>query len=451
MTTIFALSTAYVKSAVAIVRVSGENAFTSLKALTNNNSIPNKPALRVIYNNNQTAIDEALVLCFKNPNSYTGQNVVEYHIHGGLGVIKELIKALSSQPNHRLALPGEFTKLALLNNKINLLKAEAINDLINAKTITQIQQSMFHLQNHALSKYTNYLNSIKYVLALTEATIDFSDQDIPDTLFTEIDQKIDEIINQISAEQQKTTGVKKLKEGLKIAIIGKPNTGKSSLINIITQKDTAIVSNIAGTTRDVIEVDLDFNGYPISIADTAGIRETTDEIEQEGVKRAINKTNNSDIKIAMFDINNINQEDKAIIKLANPQTLVILNKTDLLQSNPDTIANNLCKQNSNININNVICTALSNANNNSVVINHLHNAIKQAYGNIENPIITNDRHIAIINQAKENLTNAKQNKHDMVILAFYLREALNNIGLIMGKTNTEQILDVIFSKFCIGK
>jgi tRNA modification GTPase len=470
MSTIFALSTAYQKSAIAIIRVSGPKAYESALQITGKASLtPNKATLCILYNNFYTQknnnteknqkIDEAVVMYFKAPNSYTGEDLVEYHIHGSLAVIKELLELLYTKDEHKMAERGEFTKRALINGKVDILKAESINDLINAETKQQQKQAIFSMLGGAHSVYKNYEEQIKEILALSETTIDFSDQDIDDDLFTYINNKLENLITSIDKNITNLAGVQKLKQGISIAILGEPNVGKSSLINFLTKQNIAIVSPIAGTTRDVIESNIDFHGFAINIADTAGLREnTTDIIEQEGIKRAKEKIANADIKIIMLDVSNINNTSIEILNYIDENSIVLVNKLDIFANNLNNtnykqISKDFLQNNANQKLN-TQNTVIASINSNTgldvfsnILIQKLHNITKI----LENPVITQQRHQQIMNQVLLELKNAQSVKTEIVLCAFHLRSALTHLGAITGKTNIEDILDIIFSKFCIGK
>ena len=325
--TIFALSTGFVKSAIAIVRVSGENSLNSLYTLTKrNNFVSSKANLLKLYDENDLIIDEAIVLVFLNGSSYTGENLVEYHIHGSIAVIKKLIDYLAKQHNHRLAEKGEFTKRSLLNNKIDVIKAEGILDLIDSETEIQRKQSINQLDGNVKNIYQEIYEKLKNLLALNETMIDFSDQDIDEDFEKKIFEEVKEIHNKLQQATINYKKITKLKKGINIAIIGNTNVGKSSLINYITNEETSIVSKIDGTTRDVINSYIDFEGYPINIMDTAGIRNTIDEIEKIGVHKSKEKAEESDINILMVDNNNFENSFNTIKEFINEKSIIIVNK-----------------------------------------------------------------------------------------------------------------------------
>jgi tRNA modification GTPase len=328
--TIYALSTPFVSSAIAIIRVSGSEAFNSLRLITKRENFTSHKAVHCnIYDINGSLLDNALVLYFADGKSYTGEILVEYHIHGSLAVIKDLLHTLSVMPEHRMAERGEFTRRALENGRLDLIQAEGIADLIAAETSQQRKQSLRELQGEVGSRYSAWGESIKETLALVESTIDFSDEDIPAETFAIANNNMISLIAQMEKEIINGKKAKKLKDGISIAILGSPNVGKSSLINYLSQRDVAIVSNIAGTTRDLIEVFLDIGGFPVVIADTAGIRESSDVIEKEGVKRAIARASTADIKIIVLDAANLEDSYKKMADFLDEDTLILVNKIDI--------------------------------------------------------------------------------------------------------------------------
>ena len=443
--TIYALSTLYGKSAIAIIRVSGESAFLSFEKLCKKNSItPNKTLLTNIYDMDGEILDKAIVIYFPKTKSYSGEELFEYHIHGSTSIINTILEILSTIHNHRLANPGEFTKQALLNNKIDLLEAESILDLINSETKIQRKQALRGIEGDINKKYNAWYNELLEALAEIEATIDFSDQELPPNLFEILDSKIIKVYEEIKQELNKSTknNIQKLRDGFKIAIFGAPNVGKSSLINYLSSKDVAIVSSIAGTTRDIIEVFLDINGFPALLYDSAGIRISSDEIEIEGIKRAINLAQVADIKILVIDANNLESYHN-LKEHIDDNTFVLVNKIDLLDASQ--------LQDKFKNINNLYFISIKDKLGLQEFKNALAKYLTQISGINENPIILQARHKEIIIECEKSLSFATNEKNDIIIKSFYLRNALNNLSQIFGKINIEEVLGLIFNKFCIGK
>jgi len=442
--TIFALSTGFVKSAIAIVRVSGENSLNSLYTLTKrNNFVSSKANLLKLYDENDLIIDEAIVLVFLNGSSYTGENLVEYHIHGSIAVIKKLIDYLAKQHNHRLAEKGEFTKRSLLNNKIDVIKAEGILDLIDSETEIQRKQSINQLDGNVKNIYQEIYEKLKNLLALNETMIDFSDQDIDEDFEKKIFEEVKEIHNKLQQATINYKKITKLKKGINIAIIGNTNVGKSSLINYITNEETSIVSKIDGTTRDVINSYIDFEGYPINIMDTAGIRNTRDEIEKIGVHKSKEKAEQSDINILIVDNNNFENSFNTIKEFINEKSIIIVNKIDL--------ENKKYIDEKNINFKNIVYVSILANKNMDNFQQTLLKKIKEIFETKENPIILHERTNNISINCLKYLEDFLNNKNDVVINSYNLKLAINELGKILGYVGVEDILDIIFSKFCIGK
>ena len=286
--TIYALSTGPGVSGVAIIRVSGIETKNVIKSLTGKPiPEPRVATLRKInYSNTSELIDEGLILWFPAPESYTGEDMAEFHIHGSKSVITAIHNAIAKVENCRLAEPGEFTKLAFQNGKINLLKAESIADLISSETEIQRQQAIKIMNGKSADKFNNLREKLLKTLSHIEAKIDFPDEDLPKEILKNIKKISDEVHKEIIEILDDQKVGERIREGFKIAIVGPTNVGKSSLLNYLSNRDAAIVSEIAGTTRDVIETHLNIDGYPVVVSDTAGIRESKDEIEKKGIKLA---------------------------------------------------------------------------------------------------------------------------------------------------------------------
>ena len=305
--TIYALSSGPGISGVAVVRISGPDSSKVLKLLTKNElPIPRVATLRKINDiKNSELIDEGLILWFPGPQSYTGEDMVEIHIHGGKAVVEALLNTLSNIKECRLADPGEFTKLAFQNSKINLLKAESIADLISAETEIQRLQAVKMMKGKSSEKFNELREKLLKILSFVEAKIDFPDEDLPEENLKKIKEDSSDVLNEINKilNDQKVGEI--IREGFKIAIIGPTNAGKSSLLNNLSNREVAIVSEIAGTTRDVIETHLNIDGYPVIISDTAGIRESKDEIEKKGIKLSLKKAEKADLKLVVVDAKSI--------------------------------------------------------------------------------------------------------------------------------------------------
>src|SRR6056300_739380 len=309
--TIFALSTGPGISGIAIVRISGKDTIKVIKLLTNA-SIPEPrvATLRKINKiNTSELIDEGIILWFPGPDSYTGEDMAEFHIHGSKAVIDALHSSISQIENFRLAEPGEFTKLAFQNGKINLLKAESIADLISSETEIQRKQAVKIMNGKSADQFNLLREKLLKILSNVEAKIDFPDEDLPNNILKEIKKSSDDVLKNIEKILNDQKVGERIREGFKIAILGPTNAGKSSLLNHLSNRDVAIVSEIAGTTRDVIETHLNIDGYPVIVSDTAGIRESRDEIEKKGIKLSLNRAEESDLKLVVIDAKNLNFND----------------------------------------------------------------------------------------------------------------------------------------------
>jgi tRNA modification GTPase len=341
-----------------------------------------------------------------------------------------------------MAEPGEFTKLALKNGKINLLKAESIGDLISSETDLQMKQALKVIAGKNLKKFETWREDVLKVLSNIEAKIDFPDEDLPKEILNDIKKKTDNIIHEMEASLQDNKVGQIIRDGFKIAIIGPPNVGKSSLLNYLSNRDVAIVSEIAGTTRDVIETHLNINGYPVIISDTAGIREAKDEIEKKGIKLSLKKADEADLNIIIIEAKS--KENRGFLdKYINEKTLLVVNKID---KESNIISSDLKKLNP-------ILVSIKNQKNIDVLINLIKDKIKSRFLGSENVLITRARHRENLEDCLKNLKKFK-NKNDINDFdkaAEDLRLATRSLGKITGKVDVEEILDSIFNDFCIGK
>lgn len=335
--TIFALSTGSNKSGIAIIRISGPETKRALSKLTKI-KLPNPKEAKLckIYNpENNELLDQGMLLWFPGPNSYTGEDLAEFHIHGSNAVVSALLRSLSKIENCRLAEPGEFTKIAFENGKINLLNIEALSDLISSETDLQRRQAINLLSGKVSKKYEELRNRLLKILANVEAKIDFPDEDLPKDILKNIKNETHDIIKIINSILNDNKVGEKIRNGFKIVIVGPTNAGKSSLLNYLSKREVAIVSEIEGTTRDTIEVSLNLDGYPVLISDTAGIRETNDQIEKKGVQIAIDKAQNADMKIILLDAKNPHFKG-FFDQLYDENSLIVINKSDLISDDFDT-------------------------------------------------------------------------------------------------------------------
>jgi tRNA modification GTPase len=438
MDTIFALATPPGKSGVAIIRISGPQTSSILYSLSINKlPIERYAKLHKVYHPiSQELIDNALILYFKSPASFTGEDCAELHLHGGRAIIDHIYDALNSIENVRLAEPGEFSLRAFKNGKMDLTEAEALIDLIDAETKMQHKQALRQMSGELKDLYNSWREEIIKGLSLVEAYIDFPDEDIPDEVTTQLNNLVKTMINSISTHLDDNNRGEKLRNGIYVTIIGATNVGKSSLLNLLAKRDVAIVSNIAGTTRDIIEVKLDLAGYPFVIADTAGIRETNDQIETEGIKRALDSARNADLKIAIFDASE-KELDKNTLELIDDNSIVLFNKMDLSPNNNHSLKNSIP-----ISIKNNIGIDL--------LLEKLKSFAADNFSPSSDPVITRERHRKHLLLSIESLLRFNK-ELPIELAAEELRIAASHLGKIMGRIDVEEILDQIFSSFCIGK
>jgi len=442
--TIYALSSGPGVSGVAIIRISGSETSEVIKSLTKKDlPKPRMATLRKInYINTSELIDEGIILWFPGPESYTGEDMAEIHVHGGKAVVLALQKEIVKIKNCRLAEPGEFTKLAFQNGKINLLKAESIADLISAETEIQRLQAIKIMEGKSSAKFNELREKLLKVLSFMEAKIDFPEEDLPEENLKKIKNDCSEVLNEINKilNDQKVGEI--TREGFKIAIIGPTNAGKSSLINNLSNREVAIVSEIAGTTRDVVETHLNIDGYPVIMSDTAGIRDSKDEIEKKGIRLSLKKAENADLKLVVVDAKNVDLSGYLNDLLKNNAILVV-NKSDLLNEKLDAEVSKL----------NPVLISLKNNTNIDILISKIKNNLKNKFISEEDILITRERHRQHLEQCVNYLKEflLKNEKKDFDKAAEDLRLATRHLGMIVGKVDVEEILGSIFNDFCIGK
>jgi tRNA modification GTPase len=425
--TIYALSTPTGKSAIAVIRISGDQSLNILKKITSVKKItPNKTKLTLLKFGNQI-IDQALIVFFKKPNSFTGEEMLEINCHGSTAIINKISKTLEIL-GIRLAEPGEFTRRSLMNDKIDLLQTEGLSDLINSETEKQRSMAISGLTGK-LSNFVNEINEqLKSVLANIEVLIDFSDEDLPINIFNKILEQNKNIVKKIEKEISNSEVSKPIREGFVISLIGKPNTGKSSFINYISKKEVSIVTNIPGTTTDSVTSTIDISGYKFTFVDTAGLRKHKNKIEEIGIKKTKEIILNSNLNLIFLEKKEMNKY--AEIK----QKIFVRSKSDKKR---------------------VVRTEKNIINVSSVTgegVKKLLNKIKQKLiKNQKNePILSRERHLSIIKKVLSELKSIKT-KDSLDIKAFKFREALKISLEINQKFDIEDVLDIIFKEFCIGK
>jgi tRNA modification GTPase len=442
--TIYALSTGPGISGVAIIRISGEQSSKIIETLTGKKvPLPRVATLRKINKiNTSELIDEGIILWFPGPESYTGEDMAEIQVHGSKAVIDALHSSISKIENCRLAEPGEFTKLAFQNGKINLLKAESIADLISSETEIQRKQAIKIMDGKSADQFNFLREKLLKILSHIEAKIDFPDEDLPTNILNEIKNSSNEVIKKIEKILNDQKVGERIREGFKIAILGPTNAGKSSLLNHLSNRDVAIVSEIAGTTRDVIETHLNIDGYPVIVSDTAGIRESKNEIENKGIKLSLNRAEEADLKLVVVDAKKLDFTD--VLKgLLDQNAILVINKSDLIEKEIDSEIKK---------INHVLISIKENKNIDQL-ISKIKNNLKNKFITSDDILITRERHRQHLEQCLDYLKNfnKKNEDEDFDKAAEDLRLATRHLGMIVGKVDVEEILGSIFNDFCIGK
>lgn len=458
MSTIAAISTAPAIGGIGIVRMSGKDCFEVLEKIfkpKNPETIENIAGYRIKYGtivNPETnrVVDEVLVSYFKCPKSYTAENMCEINSHGGIVVLREILE-LCLKNGAELAKPGEFTERAFLNGRIDLTQAEAIIDIINAKSTREAQESANQLEGYLSRKINEIREKIMDIMVNIEANIDYPEYDVVEVSNKDAENKLKEIENELIKLSKTFENGKILKEGVKIAIIGSPNAGKSSLLNSMLKEERAIVTDIAGTTRDIIEEQISIEGIPFKVIDTAGIRDAKDKIEQIGIEKSKKAANEADVILAVFDSSvPLNDEDREILNLLkHKKSIIVLNKTDLKQ-----IVNNECKEIQDVNTE-VINISLKNNEGLEKIYESLVKMFNLNQINLDNELtITNIRHQELINKAIESTRmalNDLNNSMPIDIISINIKEILEHLGEITGDNVSEDIIKSIFAIFCLGK
>ena len=432
--TIYAISTAPGTAGLAVIRMSGPRALEALNAIVRNKEFIHSKFTKCKFYHpvNHKHLDSGLAVYFKSPKSFTGEDVVELHIHGGYANTSIVLSALASIKYLRIANQGEFTKRAFINNKIDLTGIEALGDLINSQTEQQHEQALFHMGGSLSKLYLNWRKKLIELTALIEVELDFADEDLPDNISNNLHNKIDLIIAEMESHLGESNKGEILRNGFKIAIIGEPNVGKSSLINLLAKRDVAIVSEIAGTTRDAIEVNLNIAGFPVVIVDTAGLRESNDKIENLGINIALTKIEESNAVIEVFTDPKKIISKHNYIPVLNKIDLIDINKKDLGQAIPISVLNN-----SGIDL----------------LINKIEQIIKNYFPSTSETIPTHIRYKLGVTKIIQSLNNAKDVNllESPELVVEELRSGIYEIGRLTGTVDVEEYLEVIFKEFCIGK
>jgi len=442
--TIYALSSGPGISGIAVVRISGKDTSKVISLLTNH-KIP-KPRVatlrKINYINTSDLIDVGIILWFPGPESYTGEDMAEIHVHGSKAVIEALQRTISQIDNCRLADPGEFTKLAFQNGKINLLKAESIADLISSETEIQRQQAIKIMNGKSADKFNELRDNLLKILSHVEAKIDFPDEELSKDILKNVKKISSEVFKNIEKILDDQKVGERIREGFKIAIIGPSNAGKSSLLNHLSNRDVAIVSEIAGTTRDVIETHLNIDGFPVVVSDTAGIRESKDEIEKKGIKLALNKAEDADLKLIVIEATSVDFKG-FLSNLVDENSIIVVNKSDLIKKK---LSPEISK------LEHVLISIKDNTNIENLILK-IKDKLKNKFITSNDILITRERHRQHLVQCLEYIKNfnEKNEAEDFDKAAEDLRLATRSLGMIVGKVDVEEILGSIFNDFCIGK
>ena len=428
MDTIFALATAQGKAGVSIVRISGPAAENALNALSSLTVPVGRPSVRLLVGKDGTHIDEAMVLRFAGPHSFTGEDVVELHVHGSIAVVQAILRELSAIKNLRHAEAGEFTRRALENNRLDISKVEGLADLIDSETEAQRMQALRVLSGE-LGNLTNYWrDKLVRAASLIEATIDFADEEVPVDVSDEVIDIISEIRDSITKEINGSIIAERVRSGFEVAIVGAPNLGKSTLLNALAGREAAITSEIAGTTRDVIEVRMDLGGAPVTLLDTAGIRETSDVVEGIGVSRALDRASMADAIVYLYD------GASQLAAFEDDETVIRLRAKDDAGDYPDGVSGQTGNG-----------------------IEGLVQQLTQRFCDMTRDvgIATRERHRIAMQDALVHLLNAEsivqQGPEMYDIGAEELRISCRVLDTLIGRVDVESLLDEIFSSFCIGK
>ncbi len=443
--TIYALSTVLGKSGVAIIRISGKEALQVVRLMTNLN--PDNIKARYAYftdlkdlTKSQT-LDKCLLLYFKAPNSFTGEDIVELQIHGSRAVISSVLNNLSRIPEFRMAEPGEYSKRAFYNQKMDLTEAEGLADLIDAETEAQQKYALRQMEGSLKNLYDDWRTQLVTIMAHLEAYIDFPDEEIPESVVNSLNNTVFKLRKAIRKHLSGDTIGERLREGFRVVIVGRPNAGKSSLLNAFAQRDVVIVSDIAGTTRDAVDIHLDLNGYPVIITDTAGIRETEEAIEKQGVEIAYRKINDADLLICLFDasLDTVQAFDN-IAKTYGDKMVYVANKVDNLTS----------EQCSNIKKQDILLISAKHHQGIDLLLQKITKVIEDKFTSNSNLLITRARYREALSQALQSLDLFDLDK-EIELSAEDIRLAAREIGKITGRIEIDEILDKIFGSFCIGK
>ena len=443
---IIALASGPVPAGVAVLRISGPAAGPVLRGLTGRDlPAARKMALRTIRDpGTEELLDQGLVVFFPRPGSFTGEDVAELHLHGGpaivSGVLNAAIRASAATGLRcRLAGPGEFTRRAFDNGRLDLAAAEGISDLVRAETAAQRRQALSAASGAANTLFSGWRAKLQSALALIEASIDFADEDLPDGLQAEAAGHVQSVLAGVNETLAKADAGIRLRQGYLIAIVGPPNAGKSSLLNALAGREAAIVSSIPGTTRDIVEVSMDLGGYPVTLADTAGLREASDTIEAEGVRRARGLVERADLTLLVLDSADWPDIPDGLAETATHDGAIVWSKTDLRE--PDLSACHDSRQ--------IAISAKTGAGIDKL-LGHLLDRIRQDLSNGEAAVVTRQRHREGLEAVRSMLAEWSGDL-EPEIQAHLIHQANRGMSKILGHSDIEDVLDLIFQEFCIGK
>ncbi len=441
--TIYALSTVYGKSGVAVIRISGNDAINAIKELTNLNLKTLKPRYAYVtqihaVNVPEQPLDNALVLYFKAPHSFTGEDIVEIQCHGSRAVLSSVIENLSKIKNFRLAEPGEFSKRAFYNKKMDLTEAEGLADLIDAETEEQQKQALRQMSGNLKNLYSSWREQLLEIYAYLEAYIDFPEEDIPQSIIEKNLNTVFKLCESIKKHLSSSNFGERLREGFRVVLTGPTNAGKSSLINAVVSRQAVIVSDTPGTTRDAIDIHLNISGYPVVLTDTAGLRKASDSVEKQGIEIARRKADEADLILAVFDASKDTPE--IFEKRLKNKTIYLANKADTLTPNA---RQKFEKQN---------CLLISAKTKEGLprLFEKIAEHIKSTASSSSTDIITHARYRESLNECLENLERFNFDKQ-IELSAEDIRLAARALGKITGQIEINEILDKIFGSFCIGK
>ena len=441
--TIFALSSGPGISGVAVIRISGLKTKEILeKIATGPFPEPRVASLKkIIEIQTKDLIDEGILIWFPGPKSYTGEDMAEIHIHGSRAVIQSILDNISKIEGCRLAEPGEFTKRAFQNEKINLLKAESIGDLIASETEIQRKQALKIMSGKSSEKFDSWRKILLKILSNLEAKIDFPDEDLPSNILNNIKKDSQKVKLEIKKVLNDSKVGERVREGFKIAIIGPTNAGKSSLLNYFSKREVAIVSEIAGTTRDIIEVHLNIDGFPVIMSDTAGIRNSKDEIEKKGIKLALKRAEDADLNILVFEPKSVDFTG-FLSDLNIEKSIFVINKSDLGKI-----------KGKDLNKYKPILISIKDETNIEKLIDKIKKNLTNKFVSAEDTLITRERHRQHLEQCIFHLDefSKKEKDSDFDKAAEDIRLATRHLGMLVGKVDVEEILGSIFNDFCIGK